>query len=127
MTGSPLPNRSCRWAQEPHNLYCSDEHPLFHQDPAAITLEEVCKHEYASYSSMEAAERSGHRTRHAPRNGSSRGTREPQRASRSARDAGRSASPAFRDASAARRSTTPAGRSAGCSIVSAQDKHGRAA
>jgi DNA-binding transcriptional LysR family regulator len=45
--------------QEPHNLYCSDEHPLFHQDPAAITLEEVCKYEYASYSSMDAAERSG--------------------------------------------------------------------
>ena len=49
--------------QEPHNLYCSDEHPLFHRDPATLTIEEVCKYEYASYSfassATDAAERSG--------------------------------------------------------------------
>ncbi len=49
--------------REPHNLYCSDEHPLFHRDPETMTIEDVCKYEYASYSfsssATDAAERSG--------------------------------------------------------------------
>jgi DNA-binding transcriptional LysR family regulator len=42
---------------ERHNLYCSEEHPLYRQDPATVTIEEVSKHDYAGYSYLQEAER----------------------------------------------------------------------
>ena len=44
--------------QERHSLYCSEEHPLFHMNPASIPVAEVAKHDYAGYSFLEESERS---------------------------------------------------------------------
>ena len=41
------------------NLYCSQEHPLFHQDLDSISLEEVAKHDYAGYQFLEEPDRAG--------------------------------------------------------------------
>ena len=43
--------------QECHNLYCSEEHPLYDHDPATLTIEDVSKHDYAGYSFLQEAER----------------------------------------------------------------------
>ncbi|MDB6044872.1 MAG: LysR family transcriptional regulator [Gammaproteobacteria bacterium] len=45
--------------QERLNLYCSEEHPLFHEDLASIRLEEVAKYDYAGYRFLEEPDRSG--------------------------------------------------------------------
>lgn len=45
--------------QERLNLYCSQEHPLFHQDLDSIPLEEVAKHDYAGYQFLEEPDRAG--------------------------------------------------------------------
>jgi DNA-binding transcriptional LysR family regulator len=45
--------------QERLNLYCSQEHPLFHEDLDSIPLEEVAKHDYAGYQFLEEPDRAG--------------------------------------------------------------------
>jgi DNA-binding transcriptional LysR family regulator len=45
--------------QEQHNLYCSEEHPLFHQNQADLLPEEVAKYDYAGYSFLEEPDRCG--------------------------------------------------------------------
>jgi LysR family transcriptional regulator, transcriptional activator for bauABCD operon len=45
--------------QERLNLYCSEEHPLFHEDLGSIALEEVAKHDYAGYQFLEEPDRAG--------------------------------------------------------------------
>lgn len=45
--------------QERLNLYCSQEHPLFHEDLDSIPLEEVAKHDYAGYQFLEESDRAG--------------------------------------------------------------------
>jgi DNA-binding transcriptional LysR family regulator len=45
--------------QEQQNLYCSEEHPLFHENPATLSPEEVAKYDYAGYSFLQETDRSG--------------------------------------------------------------------
>jgi DNA-binding transcriptional LysR family regulator len=40
------------------SLYCSEDHPLFHEDVSSISLEEVSKYDYAGYSSLEDSHQS---------------------------------------------------------------------
>jgi LysR family transcriptional regulator, transcriptional activator for bauABCD operon len=41
------------------SLYCSEEHPLFHEDLSSISIEEVSRYDYAGYSSLEDSNQSG--------------------------------------------------------------------
>ena len=41
------------------SLYCSEEHPLFHENLSSISIEEVSKYDYAGYSSLEDSNQSG--------------------------------------------------------------------
>jgi DNA-binding transcriptional LysR family regulator len=45
--------------REQLNLYCSEEHPLFHEDLNSIPLEEVVKHDYAGYQFLQEPDRAG--------------------------------------------------------------------
>jgi DNA-binding transcriptional LysR family regulator len=45
--------------QERLNLYCSEEHPLFHADMATLAPEDVQKYDYAGYSFLEEPDRTG--------------------------------------------------------------------
>jgi LysR family transcriptional regulator, transcriptional activator for bauABCD operon len=43
--------------QERSSLYCSEEHPLFHQDPASLCIEAVLKYDYAGFSFQDESAR----------------------------------------------------------------------
>jgi len=45
--------------QERLNLYCSEEHPLYHRNLDTISVEEVAKYDYAGYQFLEEPDRSG--------------------------------------------------------------------
>jgi DNA-binding transcriptional LysR family regulator len=45
--------------RERQSLYCSEEHPLFHEDLSSISIEEVSKYDYAGCSFAEESNRSG--------------------------------------------------------------------
>jgi DNA-binding transcriptional LysR family regulator len=45
--------------REQHSLYCSEEHPLYHEDLSSISIEQVAKYDYAGYSFLEESDRAG--------------------------------------------------------------------
>jgi DNA-binding transcriptional LysR family regulator len=45
--------------REQHSLYCSEEHPLYHEDLSSISIEEVARYDYAGYSFLEESDRAG--------------------------------------------------------------------
>jgi LysR family transcriptional regulator, transcriptional activator for bauABCD operon len=45
--------------QERLNLYCAEEHPLYHRNLDTISVEEVAKYDYAGYQFLEEPDRSG--------------------------------------------------------------------
>lgn len=45
--------------QERHSLYCAEKHPLFHKDPASISIEEIAQYDYAGFTEREEVDRVG--------------------------------------------------------------------
>lgn len=44
--------------QETNNLYCSEDHPLFHKSKSSIRVEDISKYDYVGYSFLDESDRS---------------------------------------------------------------------